>query len=245
MTMSDGRPVPLAKDAAGVTIEIPEGATGWRIWQHTRGRPRVVLDQDREPLQLGLSATLADLSDTVGPGSYRLRPVSRQGEVVGPSVDHCIPGGDDDAPAVFAGHRGAVAARADREEVAALVGGLVEMGRALERVAGRLAEAQSAWNQTLATTRSLPKAAVLKASGEKADEQLPALRNATTEPTAEDEEDDEPEDYTVWAVARNFIDSIGGAQNLPHVAQFASTVIVDTVSGIRNKLAAPPTKATE
>jgi hypothetical protein len=75
--------VPLARDAEGNLIEIPEGAIGWRIRRQTGGRPRLVLDSRKQPMLFPLDYTIADVEDVLSPGNYLLDIVDKNGEPLG------------------------------------------------------------------------------------------------------------------------------------------------------------------
>src|SRR6187455_778388 len=79
--------VPLARSRDGSPLPLPEGAAGWRVRRHTGGRPRLHLDGDKQPMQLSLSYTMADLDDILPPGSYKLDLVDRAGTPLGLTVD--------------------------------------------------------------------------------------------------------------------------------------------------------------
>jgi hypothetical protein len=78
--------VPLARDAEGNHIEIPEGAIGWRIRRQTGGRPRLVLDSRKQPMMFPLDYTIADVEDVLSPGNYLLDVVDKNGEPLGVTV---------------------------------------------------------------------------------------------------------------------------------------------------------------
>ena len=104
---------PLAWDQEGMPFQVPAGTVAWKVRRYTgsRGRPRVVFDEDG-PVHLGLEARMGDLRRAVRneTGSYRLYPVNEAGEELGPVA--CIelkPSeaaqglavvGDDQSPAV-------------------------------------------------------------------------------------------------------------------------------------------------
>ena len=78
--------VPLARDAEGNHIEIPEGAIGWRIRRQTGGRPRLVLDSRKQPMTFPLDYTIADVEDVLSPGNYLLDVVDKNGDLLGVMV---------------------------------------------------------------------------------------------------------------------------------------------------------------
>lgn len=78
--------VPLARDADGNLIELPDGAVGWRIRRQTGGRPRLLLDVRKQPMLFPLDYTMADVEDVLSPGSYLLDVVDKGGEPLGVTV---------------------------------------------------------------------------------------------------------------------------------------------------------------
>jgi hypothetical protein len=78
--------VPLARDGDGNFIELPENAIGWRIRRQTGGRPRIVLDSKKQPMQFPLDYTIADVEDVLAPGSYLLDVVDKNGDPVGVTI---------------------------------------------------------------------------------------------------------------------------------------------------------------
>src|SRR5579863_9110999 len=77
---------PLARDADGNPVELPAGTVAWRVRRHTRGRPRIVLGVDKQPMQLPLAYTIVDLEDILSPGAYRLDAVDQKGEPLGLTI---------------------------------------------------------------------------------------------------------------------------------------------------------------
>ena len=78
--------VPLARDAEGNVIQLPEGAVGWRIRRQTGGRPRLHLDSRKQPMTFPLDYTVADVEDILPPGSYLLDAVDKSGETLGLTI---------------------------------------------------------------------------------------------------------------------------------------------------------------
>lgn len=77
----------LAHDENGDPIDVPSGATGWRVKRHSghKGRPGVIFDAEGRPLVVPLDATLADLrAQGCGPGPYRLEVVDGSRKAMGP-----------------------------------------------------------------------------------------------------------------------------------------------------------------
>src|SRR3954451_24170339 len=79
--------VPLARARDGTLIPLPDGGFAWRVRRHTGGRPRLHLDGSKQPMQLSLSYTMADLDDILPPGSYKLDLVDRAGAPLGVTTD--------------------------------------------------------------------------------------------------------------------------------------------------------------
>lgn len=96
--------VPMARDANGNGISLPDGAAAWGVRRHTGGRPRNVIGLDRRPLRLPLDTTVDDLEAMLGPGTYRLDLVDENGAPLGVTVpviigDQSEGDEDDDPPA--------------------------------------------------------------------------------------------------------------------------------------------------
>lgn len=102
--------VPLARDADGNFIELPDGAVGWRIRRQTGGRPRLLLDSKKHPMLFPLDYTVTDVEDILPPGNYLLDVVDKSGEQLGVTVGLSIgmarnaesvePDNDNNAPTV-------------------------------------------------------------------------------------------------------------------------------------------------
>lgn len=107
--------VPLARDANGNVIQLPDGAATWGVRRHTGGRPRTVMGMDRRPLRLSLDVNVDDIEAMLGPGTYRLDLLDEAGAplavtvpvTVGPPVEERRNGlgdegdGDDDDGAMM------------------------------------------------------------------------------------------------------------------------------------------------
>lgn len=73
---------PLARDAQGHHLPIPEGTCAWRICRHTKGRPRVINGPDKQPARFPLDLTTEELVDACGADSYRVYAVDKVGNVI-------------------------------------------------------------------------------------------------------------------------------------------------------------------
>jgi hypothetical protein len=71
---------PLARDAAGNLVAIPEGTAAWRLCRETAGRPREVRGPDKQPVRFPLYASSDDIADLCGPGVYRVYALDALGE---------------------------------------------------------------------------------------------------------------------------------------------------------------------
>lgn len=88
----------LAHDENGDPIDVPSGATGWRVKRHSghKGRPGVIFDAEGRPLVVPLDATLTELrAQGCGPGPYRLEVVDGSRKAMGPMGYTEIPETED------------------------------------------------------------------------------------------------------------------------------------------------------
>ncbi len=73
---------PLARNAQGHPIPLPDGAAYFAIKRMTRGRPKVIKGPDGHPYRLALATTDQDVLDTFGPDTYRLDALDALGNVL-------------------------------------------------------------------------------------------------------------------------------------------------------------------
>jgi hypothetical protein len=71
---------PLAHDARGFPIALPDGTASLGVKRQTTGRPKVVLGPNRQPLRLPLDSTTSDLLDLCGAGSFRIDAIDEAGQ---------------------------------------------------------------------------------------------------------------------------------------------------------------------
>lgn len=73
---------PLARDAQGNLLEVPDGTAAWRVCRQTTGRPRVIVGPDRQPMRFPLEITNEELVDLCGPDVYRIYALDEVGKVL-------------------------------------------------------------------------------------------------------------------------------------------------------------------
>lgn len=73
---------PLARDAQGHLLAVPDGTCAWRICRHTKGRPRIVNGPDKQPARFPLDTTEDDLADACGADTYRVYALDDVGNVI-------------------------------------------------------------------------------------------------------------------------------------------------------------------
>ena len=73
---------PLAIDAYGNPIDIPDGAASWRICRKTTGRPREIVDENKHPVRFPLDTTCEQLVERCGRDVYRVYALDEVGELL-------------------------------------------------------------------------------------------------------------------------------------------------------------------
>jgi len=73
---------PLARDAQGNLLPVPDGTCAWRVCRHTKGRPRIVNGPDKQPARFPLDTTAEDLADACGADTYRVYALDEVGNVI-------------------------------------------------------------------------------------------------------------------------------------------------------------------
>ena len=233
---------PLARDADGNPIELPPGATAWRVRRKTGGRPRIVLGVDKQPLQLPLSYSIVDLEDVLAPAHYLLDLVGPKGEALGIAVAVSIGqlvGPDDDAadedappgmptmlPTAGSETRLVLEANVRATQLAfqhnqkTLELGL-HMAETLRDSVRDMATAQADWIKAAAQARGFFRNA------------SPPLPPPAPPPATPDEVDDEDDDEP--AAEPHWVDRI-----MPHVASLMQVVVPMVVSWGSRKAEGPP-----
>ncbi len=74
---------PLARDAHGNLLAVPDGTTAWRICRKTSGRPREIRNPDDQLVRFQLGITTDALVDLCGAGVYRVYALDEVGAQIG------------------------------------------------------------------------------------------------------------------------------------------------------------------
>ena len=147
---------PLARDAAGNLVSVPEGTLAWRLCRHTGGRPRVVHGPDREPLRVPLDVTPEDVLDLCGPDTYRVYALDEVGNVldyvttveVGLRHRNAAP---EPEPQAFTANRG------QSNDLRYALEAITHMARTCADSLRAVSEAQADWVKTIAMAKGLPR----------------------------------------------------------------------------------------
>lgn len=104
MTNETTTKYPLANDADGNPLHVPENAAGWRVRKLARkaGRPKVIFDTENgRPLELSLTVSGEQFAEAVGEaGRYRLEAFDANGQNIPGCVAVTEVAFDEDEPAV-------------------------------------------------------------------------------------------------------------------------------------------------
>ena len=73
---------PLARDAQGNLVSVPDGTVSWRICRKTTGRPREILNHDKQPIRFPLDVTCDQLVEMCGRDVYRVYALDAVGELL-------------------------------------------------------------------------------------------------------------------------------------------------------------------
>lgn len=175
---------PLAHDARGIPIAIPDGTIAWGIKRQTTGRPKVVFGPDRKPLRLPLDTTESDVLDLCGAGTFRLDAIDETGQLIDfvttVSIGVECGGSDTDAetlPAMTTGSR----VTGGGSELRFALEVTAHMARAQSDALRSIANAQADWIKGLASAKAIPRNGFFPAPPP------PVVANA-------DQDDDEDED---------------------------------------------------
>jgi hypothetical protein len=71
---------PLARDAMGNLLPLPDGIAAWRICRETTGRPNEIKGPDKQPFRFPLDTTSEELAEMCGCGVYRVYALDELGK---------------------------------------------------------------------------------------------------------------------------------------------------------------------
>ncbi len=150
---------PLARDALGHLLPLPEGTASWRICRHTAGRPRVLTGPDGAAMRFPLSTTSAELVELCGPDTYRVYALDEMGEVLDfvTTIQAARPR-NANVPDVLSvsALRGAPAAEPTTDLRFALHA-VAEIARINGEALRAISDSQADWIKTLAMNKGLPR----------------------------------------------------------------------------------------
>lgn len=146
---------PLARDASGNPLAIPDGAAAWCLKRETGGRPKMIAGVDRQPARFPLDVTADDVEGMVGAGTYRVYAIGADGEVIDyvttVSVGQPAPAESEPAPTSLGPSRGA------GSDLRFALETILQMSRAQSDSLKAVALAQADWVKGLATAKALPR----------------------------------------------------------------------------------------
>lgn len=149
---------PLARDALGNLLPLPDGTAGWRISRHTAGRPRVLTGPDGAAMRFPLSTTAAELVELCGPDTYRVYALDEVGEVLDfvTTLQAARPRNANVPDVPLAALRSAPLATPTTDLRFALHA-LTEVARINGEALRAISDSQADWIKTLAMNKGLPR----------------------------------------------------------------------------------------
>ena len=149
---------PLARDALGHLLALPEGTASWRICRHTAGRPRALTGPDGTAMRFPLSTTSAELVELCGPDTYRVYALDELGEVLDfvTTIQAARPRNANVPDVPLAALRGAHDATPTTDLRFALHA-LTEIARINGEALRAISDSQADWIKTLAMNKGLPR----------------------------------------------------------------------------------------
>lgn len=252
---------PLARDASGNLLPIPDGTCSWRICRETAGRPREVRGPDRNAVRFPLQTSSDDLVELCGAGVYRVYALGQLGELL---AEEHVAKWDLSTPVRELRNASVdpmIALRSERSTPASATNPTSDLRFALETMAQMMrtnsdalrlvAESQVDLAKTIATVKGLPRNAAMY---------LPPVPANDTE-----EEDEEKNDEEAAASPTNYLDLLmpfsealagkvadmvptgmfSGAASVPHAEETTPTRTSSPTPGGSDDLATRPFEARE
>jgi hypothetical protein len=177
---------PLARDAMGNLLPLPNATAAWRICRETAGRPGEIKGPDKQPFRFPLDTTSDELAEMCGPGVYRIYALDDLGKhLAHVSTWDLTPGAREprnatpESPLLLSGLRPGMATAATTDLRFALES-MTAMMRTNSDALRMVAESHVDLAKTIAAVKGLPRNAGAMPTP------LPE-----SEPDEDDEEDDE------------------------------------------------------
>ena len=148
---------PLARDAQGNLVAIPNGTAAWRLCRQTTGRPKEIVGPDKQALRLPLETTTEELADLCGADVYRVYALDDVGKVLDYVVTVDITrdtrelrNGAPDAPILPASRAGHAAPSSDLRFA---LEAMAQMMRVNSEALRAVTESQADWVKSIASVR--------------------------------------------------------------------------------------------
>lgn len=141
---------PLAHDAQGCKVAVPNGTTHWRVQRFTGGRPKTL------PGRFELELTAEQLLEMFGPGRYRIEALDEYGKPLSEVATINIGMPNDGASAEPIANQN-VRPLPATSDTRFLVETIAQMSRAHSESLQSLANAQADWIKTLANAKQIPR----------------------------------------------------------------------------------------
>jgi hypothetical protein len=183
---------PLARDALGNLVAVPDGTAAWRICRQTTGRPKEIVGPDKRPMRFPLETTAEELADLCGADVYRVYALDDVGKVLDyvVSVDASrdtreLRNAAPDTTAMVAPRAGA-----PTSDLRFALEAMAQMMRVNGEALRAVAESQADWVKSIASARGFIRNAAPPAPAERP--AVPEGGDGDDEDEEDDEEGDEP-----------------------------------------------------
>lgn len=237
---------PLARNAQGHPIALPDGTESFLIKRETRGRPKVLTGPDGHPYRLSLDAADQYIADNFGPGTYRLDAVDALGNVIDYVTTIKITADeldeDDEDDEADEDEPDAGARAAGSTDLRYALQALTQMARAQADSLRAVTEAQADWVKGLASAKALPRNAMVVApsallTSEHDDGADDSSHHGGDSPPSSPSPDPQPAD---WVVGMQAAQKLG--ENLAPALGLVASLIMKRFGGAASD--GPATKPT-
>jgi hypothetical protein len=140
---------PLAYDAQGCKLAVPNGTSHWRILRFTAGRPKVM------PGRFDLELTSEQLLEMCGPGRYRIEALDEYGRSLAEVATVNVGAASGEMPAELVPNH--TVRMIPTSDTRIMLETIAQMSRAHSESLQSLASAQADWIKTLATAKQIPR----------------------------------------------------------------------------------------